>query len=381
MSDADPASLAVRRLDPPPAVADAPLVVATRELAARLAPQAQRLDVDGVTGEQVEAAAAAGLLGLGAPADPGGTEPPAPVDREITELLSGASGDVWFVLSQHRTPLRMVATVAAPPVREQWLRPLVTGELLAGVAFTHLRRPGPPPVRAMAAGDGWLLDGHVDWLTSWGLAGVFLVGAQADDGRLVFGLVPGVEGDGLTVSGPLPLAAMSGTRTTAATLSGVPLPPERLVAVLDPEPWRAQDAARTANAAPAVFGLLRAVLAALEETGVRRRQPAAVALAAELVEETARVRAEAYRLVDEVPAGEELPRRLELRAWSTELAVRASAALVAAGAGSSMLRRSPAQRWAREALFHQIQAQTAPVREAQLARWASRGRLPDAARG
>jgi len=71
-----------------------------------------------------------------------------------------------------------------------------------------------------------------------------------------------------------------------------------------------------------------------------------------------------------VPAEEALDDRLALRARSLELAVRASAALVAIGAGGSMALSSPAQRLAREALFHLVQAQTAPVRAATLRRLA-----------
>lgn len=78
----------------------------------------------------------------------------------------------------------------------------------------------------------------------------------------------------------------------------------------------------------------------------------------------------AYRLVDEVPAGDRSAERLDLRAAATELATRAGAALVVAQAGGAMLRTSPAQRWAREAMFHQVQAQTAAVRAAQIRRYA-----------
>jgi hypothetical protein len=46
--------------------------------------------------------------------------------------------------------------------------------------------------------------------------------------------------------------------------------------------------------------------------------------------------------------------------------VRAASALIAARSGSAMLLDSPEQRWTREAAFHLIQAQTGPVRAAQL---------------
>jgi hypothetical protein len=55
-----------------------------------------------------------------------------------------------------------------------------------------------------------------------------------------------------------------------------------------------------------------------------------------------------------------------LRAQITELVVRTANALIAARSGSALLLSSPEQRWAREAAFHLIQAQTTGVRTAQL---------------
>jgi alkylation response protein AidB-like acyl-CoA dehydrogenase len=367
---ADPAEpLAADRLAPPPDVAAHPAVVAARRLATEtLAPAAQDVDVHGVPGSHVRAAAAAGLLGLGGPASAGGTELPPPVDREVTELLAGACGSTWLVLSQHRSPVRLVATSDNAALRERWLGPMCAGDVLAGTAFTHLRRPGPAPVRARRAGGGWVVDGTVDWFTGWGLSQVLLLGAQSDGGAVVFGLVDAVESEHLTPTGPLALAAMGGTHTTGLSLQALPIPADRVVAVVPRDGWVADDALRTVNATPAVFGLLRAVLAHLEEVG-RRRGPEAVTLAQQLVDETLAVRDAAYRLADEVPPDEAVEQRLALRARSTELAVRASAAAVAAGAGRAMLLAHPAQRWAREALFHQVQAQTGAVRSAQLRGW------------
>lgn len=125
---------------------------------------------------------------------------------------------------------------------------------------------------------------------------------------------------------------------------------------------------KTVNATPAVFGLLRAAVHRLEQTAVRRGEDEGIDLARRLAREGGLVRAEVYRLIDDVPAEEEIERRLSLRAHAMELTVRATTALVAAGAGASMGLGSPAQRMAREALFHIVQAQTAPVRTATLRR-------------
>ena len=65
---------------------------------------------------------------------------------------------------------------------------------------------------------------------------------------------------------------------------------------------------------------------------------------------------------------EQIERRLELRAASQELLVRATTGLVTARAGAAVRLSDPAQRWHREAMFHLVQAQTAPGRTATLTR-------------
>jgi hypothetical protein len=102
-------------------------------------------------------------------------------------------------------------------------------------------------------------------------------------------------------------------------------------------------------------------------------RPGAAELAATLSERAEVLRAEALALLTEVPLRERVPERLALRGELGALTVRAANALVAARSGAAMLLESPEQRWAREASFHLVQAQTPPVREAQLA---ALGRLP-----
>ncbi|MET0189030.1 MAG: hypothetical protein ABW212_08540, partial [Pseudonocardia sediminis] len=75
---------------------------------------------------------------------------------------------------------------------------------------------------------------------------------------------------------------------------------------------------------------------------------------------------EAYALLTGVPLHERVRERVALRGELGALTVRAAQALVAARSGSALLATSPEQRWAREAAFHMVQAQTEPVRRAQL---------------
>jgi hypothetical protein len=135
--------------------------------------------------------------------------------------------------------------------------------------------------------------------------------------------------------------------------------------------FAAIDALATANVSPAVFGLAESALRLLAEQGVRRREPAAVAAAAALGAELDAVRDRAYQLIDAAPPGEAREERIALRARALRLAVDAGTALVTAGAGGAMAADAPAQRKAREALFLLVQAQTADVRAATLATFAT----------
>ncbi len=375
MPDTAPCLDAALRLDDDPRVRAASRLC--REL---LAPQAERVDTEGVPPSHVEALAAAGLLGLLGPVDAGGTDAPPPVVRRVTELLSGADGTTWFVWTQHATPVRTLARSGNTELRQRWLARLCGG-VLGGVAVAHLRRSRGPTVRARPAPGqegGWVLDGTASWVTSWGLAEVFLVGAVAPDDQAVLALVPGRAQPGLYPSSRLALAAMEATSTVRLEFDGVVVPAADVVDVVALDDWRRSDANKTANVTPAVFGLIDSVVAKLEDAARRRHEPAGSALARALAAEAAEVRAAAYRLLDEVPTDEAIDERLALRAHALELGVRAATALVAAAAGAGMARSAPPQRLAREALFHLVQAQTALVRRATLVRL---GHVADAVGG
>jgi alkylation response protein AidB-like acyl-CoA dehydrogenase len=222
-------------------------------------------------------------------------------------------------------------------------------------------------VRAEPRPDGsWRIDGTADWCTGWGLTDLVMIAAAAPADRYVFVLVPAAEAPGLRAGAPLPLSVMGGTRTVALELDGFVAGGDAVLAVADGAPYRALDATRTANVTPASLGLLRRVLIGLETVGRERDRPEAVELSWSLGERAAARRAGAYALISDVPGTERIQTRIALRAELTTLTVRAASALIAARSGSAMLLSSPEQRWAREAAFHLIQAQTAPVRAAQL---------------
>ena len=319
-----------------------------------------------------------GLLGLSAPPELGGSDSPEPVRREVAEVVAGSCGTTWFCWVQHATPLAALLESDNEALRATWLRPLSSGEAVAGIAFAHLRRPDPPAVVATRGDGGWRFDGRLDWVTSWDVADVVMVaarGAPPHDDRIVFAFLEPAEAPGLAAGAPLALAAMGGTHTCPVTLDGLWVRDADVALLRDHDDWRRTDGWRTSNASPPAFGVTRAAVAELARLAAERGSRSGAELAASLAAECREVRREAYHLIDDVAPDEELDRRLTLRAHALELAGRSAAAVIAMRSGAGMLLTDPAQRWAREALFLLVQAQTPLVREATLRRLADLGAL------
>jgi alkylation response protein AidB-like acyl-CoA dehydrogenase len=326
------------------------------------APRAEDLERDGISRSDVGQLAAAGVLSAGLTGD----WSPAQI-RELHEQLAGTSGALWFVLTQHRSPAETARTTSNGSLQARYSSRLASGSMLGAVSFAHLRRPGPPAVSAVRDGSGWRLSGRLDWVTSWGLADVLLLMAETSDGEVVQALLPASEREGLLITGELSLAAMQGTSTVGATLQEVWVDDTEVANIVPKGEWLSRDAQRVANTPPAVFGLTRTALNALTESADRRGWMTARELASKWREEFVLLRADAYGLVDDVAPGDRLDERVALRARATKLAQDVTSVLVAVQAGRAMLTSSPEQRWAREALFALVQAQTQVTREALVA--------------
>ncbi|MDJ1131282.1 acyl-CoA dehydrogenase family protein [Streptomyces iconiensis] len=344
------------------ATLDHPLVEAAHRLADDvLSPAAEAHDREGVTPEAIAAVKASGVLGANAPAAYGGSEAPAPVGREIAEVLAGACCSTFFVQAQHHTPVRTLVA-GREAARERWLRQLSDGTVLAGVAFSHLRAYPRLPVRATRVPGGWRFDGRVPWYTGWGLNDLFVLGGATEDGEVVFAVADAVEQPGLTPTPPLQLAALTGARTVGLLLDGLVLPDDAVALHLPHERWATDDRPKNTNTNPAVFGVARAALALLDTSDDGEAKGTADDLRARLDA----ARRDAYALVDEVPPAERLDDRLAVKTRAYDLMRAATTAAVVAGGGRAFGLSHPAQRLAREGLFLVVQGQTAEVRTAHL---------------
>ena len=341
-----------------------PLVLAAERLAGDLLePQAAEVDSGTVPRSHLDAIGAAGLLGIAAPERVGGAAAAAPVVRAVTEALAGADLATWFVQVQHHSPVRALAESGA---FDDVLAELAAGRQVAGLAFAHLRRWPQRVVTATRVPGGWRLDGVAPWYTGWGLNDVAYLGAVTGAGEVVFALVEPAAAPGLIASEPMRVAAVQAAVTVTLTLDGLHVPDGSVVSVQPWQEWADRDGPVAANANPAVFGVAGSALRRLRAQGEQRSEPAAVAAADRIGAQLARARSECYRLIDEVPAAEQVPQRLAARARAHRVMVEATTALVIAGAGGSMALTSAAQRKAREAMFLLVQAQTRDARAASL---------------
>ena len=347
----------------PPPVAH-PLIDAALRLADDLlVPAAQRVDRTEVPQSHLDALADNGLFDLGA------LEPRQM--RRVIAAIGGGCGATFFVWVQHHGVLRNLATSLNAPLRSELLDRFRRGDALAGIAFAHVRRQGPAAVTATRVADGWRLDGHAPWATSWGIAEHFCVAAETEDGSMVWSMMPGRPSPGVTATA-LDLAVFSATGTVAFDFDGCVVADERVVRVEDVVAWRAADRRRAALGQPAVLGVAGRALELLAERG-----DDAARAAERLGDELARIWRQDDFLVTSAPdtseaLGVDVERWIRSasahRAECLDIARRATTAFLAASGGAGMDLDHPAQRLAREATFYVIQAQTADGRAATLNR-------------
>ena len=331
--------------------------------------EAAESDARGIDRSHIDALAAVGLLGD--PLDPVARQ------REVAERIAMADASVWFCWAQHQTPLKTLAAARtgdhAPVVEElqaRWLSGLRTGRYLGAVAFAHLRRPGTPDPIAERVHGGWSITGRLDWVTSWDIADVMLVMVRASgdyaDKIVCCFLAAGRDPaylTGMHVEEPLKLLAMSGTHTRPIMFDAVKVPDTNVAALMDFDEWSRADALKTVDANPACFGVIRGAVQELHEIGDRRQDAQLLDLVETLSARARDLRRRAYAAVDTSGPADE---RVALRAQALHFAVETATAVVTARAGAAMYSGCSAERRVREAMFLQVQAQTARTRAASL---------------
>ena len=365
---------------------EATILAAARDVCERaLGPNAEATDRGtGPNRANFEALAGKGLLGLAIPKEYGGLDANGATQRKFTQLLASYCGVTTFTQAQHHGPSRMIANGPNRELKQRLLPDLASGKRMSGISFAHLRRPGPPVLRAEPVEGGWRLQGTAPWVTGWGLISQLAFGATLPDGRFLyvwsptqreefpelFADIEPPEGKGGTLVASLPLAlcAMNASATVELTLTDWFIPAAHWLSESDRETMQRNDRNGVLGATAMPIGCAEAAIRLLEGTAEQRPIPAirraAQAFATEWEEVVAQVEEWNGRGADLTF----FANAVRVRAWCIELALRAAHAAVTASSGAANMLSHPAQRLLREAMFYTVQAQTHEVMDATLAR-------------
>lgn len=321
----------------------APDPVAIGELCRRLGDRAAETARIGPWQSGAFAALAdSGCLAGFLPVDVGGTSATEPARLFALAAIAKACLTTALAVSQWAAACRIIAGGDAA-VRAALLPPLGRGETFTTVGISQLttsrRHLGKAAITAQERADGWHLDGECPWVTGADSVDTIVTGAATDDGSQRFFVVE-TGAAGLRVGPPLPLLALSGSRTSAVWCTGV-----RPAAVIVPA---LGDGARTGGLATTALavGAMRASVAIVAEEAARRAD--LVPIAEQLVADADSL---AMRLDEAARRGIEREDRDRLRADANCLVVRAAQAALVACKGAGFVQGHPVERLVRESMF------------------------------
>lgn len=288
--------------------------------------------------------------------------------RHFQIAVARVSGALAFLQTQHQSAVSMLSKSDNEVLKQAVLPKAHNGDRLMGIGFSHLRRSGPPLMKATPIPGGYRLDGHVPWVTGLGFFDSFLVAATLPDERAVFGLVPFATAPGIRVGEPMQLAAMEAAQTVTVDFEGYLLSDKNVV-FIQPSGWiLANDMINVTLQGFFALGCAWAGVDLVRESARRRDADflvhTAQALASEIEQCTA--------ALDANPTMMDLAERHRRRAWAIELMARCAHAAVVANSGAANSRSHPAQRVYRESIVFSVSAQTTAIMEATLERLIAR---------
>ena len=331
------------------------------------AAEADRGGVAGPVADNVRRLGAAGMFGLGIPTEYGGLGADAVTRHEYAEILASACGVTAFTQQQIQTGTRLIAEGENEALKRELLPALASGRGRCGVALSHLRRHGPPVVRAAEVAGGYRVDGLIPWITGWGLADGFALGATLEGGDHLFTYVDKKQdGAALSASAPLALIVMAASDTVEVEVRDLFIPGERVLAVRPAEALKVADDKAITTHAALPLGNARGCARYLRELAARPGRETLGQTAFALTLEIDGCRREALTWCDCAAHPDYKTHALRARATANVLALRAAHATVIATGGSAHLVTSAPQRLLREAQFYGTAVLTPEVQASTL---------------
>jgi len=329
------------------------------------AEESDRGDIHGIVGSNIRLLADAGYFGLGIDPKYGGFGAGDAARREYAELIASACGVTAFTQQQLHSGGGFFGGAQDQEARAEMLPKFAAGELLCGVGFSHLRRPGPPMVTARKVDGGVIVSGSAPWVTGWSILDGFVLGAvEEGNAKHMFIYVAKAGNENkVTAGAPMALLAMNASDTVEVAIDDLFVPQRFVLSERPAEAMRRADFCGITGHVYLPLGCARGSIHYMRSLAEKRNSPE-IAEAANAFEcEVDACRAEALRWngsCADLPEYKE--HAMHARTWAIVLSVRAAHAAVAATGGAAQLLTSPAQRLMREATFLTTIAQTEDVR-------------------
>ncbi len=306
-----------------------------------------------------------GALRWSVPAEYGGDGHAGAELLDRYEVLAGACLTTCFILSQRDAACRRIRDHGEETLRKELLPGLARGERFATVGLSHLttsRQHVDPVLRARPAGEDFVLEGYIPWVTGAARADYLVTGATLPDGRQILAILHG-DRPGVRVGEALDLMALAGSVTAPVRCENVLL--ERRWLLAGPE----ERILTSGRGGPGgletsclAIGLAGAAVQYLTQESEARPEYRPTAQRLNQVRLTL-----ASELRSAARSGCTSEHSAALRGRANALVLRATQAALAAGKGTAFVRGHPAQRWARQALFFLVWSCPRPAAEATLA--------------
>ena len=156
----------------------------------------------------------------------------------IIEEIAAADASVSITLSVHNSlPSHILESFGRPEQREQWLRPMARGELLAAFCVSEADSGSDLAslrTRAEWNGSSWVLNGTKAWVTNGDVADLLLVMVRTSDDAssrargLSFFMIP-ADTPGVEPGKAEDKMGLRASRTTQIALTDVELGPQHLI--------------------------------------------------------------------------------------------------------------------------------------------------------
>lgn len=309
------------------------------------------------------------ILGLRVPKEYGGAGLSPTEFRRFQETCSRCSGSLAFLQTQHQSGCNFISQTDKEPLKSDLLPKLAAGELTVGIAFSQLRRKGPPVLTACETDGGFLISGLAPWVTGWQIFDKCITAAALPSGDSLWFVHDLRESESQKAGEVMNLAAMEIVQTVAITFSDFFVPNSDVLYTRPPGWIHDSDMINLALQSPFALGCAQGAVDLLQKLADEKKIASMISAGEALQSELSAIRDEAYSAMEDK---EDHQRSLRARAAAIEIMGRCAHAAVIASSGAGNSMKHAAQRIYREAIVFSVSAQTEPILSASLEKLVNR---------